>query len=92
VILPFAYDVISILHVLFVFNNKKKIKKNVGEESLRSRVKSFTRYVSYFMYSLWFTSLFRIDILCLHVGENISLTCTKVFPCSLFYLIVACLM
>jgi hypothetical protein len=25
-----------------------------------------------------------IDILCLHVGENISLTCTKVFPCLLF--------
>jgi len=27
--LTFAYDVISILHVLFVFNNKKKRKKRV---------------------------------------------------------------
>jgi hypothetical protein len=34
--LTFAYDVISILHVLFVFNKKRKKKRKRG--SLRSRV------------------------------------------------------
>jgi hypothetical protein len=56
------------------------------------QVKSFTRYVNYFVYSLCLTSLLSIDILCLHVGENISLTCAISFSCSLFWLIVTCLM
>jgi hypothetical protein len=47
--LTFAYDVISILHVLFVFNNKIKIKNKKFWENLQDFFSSWLiRYCMYF--------------------------------------------